>query len=463
MMIQKFGNTSTICFICSPGLGILDNWLPIIFELREERPDVDFLFVLPKANSVGLIDPDNVLIKMAANIFDTILFRSYSGLWLHVDTFKEAQDINELTPLAFHLHTFARRVSRFDLFGLFSRFIYSVYKAVDLKRYSNKILKLEDICSSVKAVLFDVYEEAKDYNSDLMHALHGVPKFSICHGIDINSFPIVSRCPEPGKQNNIIAYLFSKYEKDYYKGTFCLDDSDLKVVGIPRHNIKWMEKIIREQKRISNELLWDDYIFIISRPLSQYFPYEKKRKALEDINRLAFKELNKRIVVKFHPKERDDGLYKKIFGAETYGKKWIYSNHHPFVLGEKCTFAISFLSGVVLDMLAMDVPVIEYLDLRGISEYDNHESLRDDSGDPVFSYRYFGVVLGASNYEQLLLHAHDIIENRSHVINGLKAQYNKKFPSHGYVSKTITSDILSFAKLVNENQNVPMKMRHTRQ
>ena len=93
----------------------------------------------------------------------------------------------------------------------------------------------------------------------------------------------------------------------------------------------------------------------------------------------------KNIVIKLHPKERREGIYEEVFGTETYGYNWVYSDNHPFVLAEYSDFAISFYSGVVIDMLALGIPTIEYLDLRGIPEYDNDESLRDKMDHPVFS------------------------------------------------------------------------------
>ncbi len=173
----------------------------------------------------------------------------------------------------------------------------------------------------------------------------------------------------------------------------------------------------------------DNYIFVISRSLCEYFTLERKIQAINDIKKLAFEDLNLRIVVKLHPKEQNHGLYEDILGKNAYGIQWIYSNEHPFILGSRCAFSISFFSGVVIDMAALKVPAIELLDLRGLGKFDNANSLRDNRGEPVLDYRYMDIVLGASNYSQLKTHANYVINNRTEVVNKFYKKYCELFPN----------------------------------
>lgn len=443
MADANFQKRRSVCFICSPSLGILDNWLPVSIALKENEPGVELVFVLPKANSVDLIDPDNVLIKMGARVFDKIIFRTHSGLWLEVEKFEQAKKINNLTSVEQFFYKVARRGSRFNILKAFSNLIHYVLGCADRKKNAEKIIDLRDSCRPFRAVLFDVYEEQKEYTADLMRCLHGVPKYSIKHGVNIEQGPIVCRCPDGRKEKEVKAYLFSSEEIEYYKRTYCLRDEELKVVGIPRHDKKWIERIIAEGRELPGAISWKGYIFIISRSLSPYFTYERKKKAIEDIRRLAFGELKMKLVIKFHPKERSDGLYEKILGRETYGSQWVFSNAHPFILGQNSSFAISFFSSVAIDMVALGVPVIERLDLRGIEEFDNNESLRDDHGEPVFSFRYLGLALGASDYDRLKYHALNILRERNRALQKLQDVYNKNFPVSPGVPTALASEILS--------------------
>lgn len=294
---------------------------------------------------------------------------------------------------------------------------------------------------------YDVYEDTKKYNSDIVTLFDGNPKFSICHGINIANGGVINEKVKSigtsSKSKEILAYLYSTKEVELYKKKFLLDDKCLKVVGVPRHQTEWMNLII-EHAQSGEKETWNDYIFIISRPDgTNYHPKDRKIKAIEDIKKLAFDKLDKKIIVKLHPKERNKGMYEQILGKENLGKKWKYSTQHPFILGKNSLFAIAFYSGVPADMIALGVPIIEYLNLKGIPECDNELALRDCNGEPVFSYRYLGLVLGASNYRDLEQHATEILENREKVINNLQAKYQENFKIIENPVRIISDDIIS--------------------
>jgi hypothetical protein len=277
-------------------------------------------------------------------------------------------------------------------------------------------------------VLYDIYEETKEYNRELLECFIGIPKFSINHGINIEQKGIeaghvVNLERLPGE---ISAFLFSKDEKDLYKKTYSLKDSETFVIGVPRHNKEWVA-YLHSMYSDNEEQKWGNYIFLISRSMSEYFPLERKVQAIQDIKKLAFEDLGLNIIVKLHPKERDSELYKKIFGKDAYGVKWKFSNTHPFLLGNQCIFAIAFFSGIVFDMAALKVPAIEFLNLKGLKEFDNKDSLRDKNGEPVLDCRYLNIVLGASNYEQLKSQANYVINNRSVVVDKFYKRYCELF------------------------------------
>ena len=222
-----------------------------------------------------------------------------------------------------------------------------------------------------------------------------------------------------------------------------LSASVLKVVGIPRHESRWIRTIV-EETRTAEEKIGEQFILVISRPaVTPYFPPERKRRALEDIKRLAFDDLGVKVVVKLHPKEHHEGLYEGVFGLDSYGDRWVYSKLHAFVLGPKSLFAISFYSGVAVDMVRLRTPIIERLDLRGIPECDNVQSLRDAAGAPVFSYRYLGLVIGASDYWSLKRSAGEIIAAREKIVARLMARYRELFPSVDSPIAVIAKDVMS--------------------
>ncbi|PQJ77765.1 hypothetical protein [Polaribacter porphyrae] len=447
-MSKKLPLKKVVYFLCSPSLGMLDNWLPVIWSLKEKRKDLKFVIIFPKSNAINQIHLSNVLIILAAKIFDSIIFKSHGKHWLTTNTFSEAKIINKPSKLEWFLLRVSRKLKKWPITKTLGSLIHYGYNKF------SKLLNKKYLCNwqftekNEAYLLFDIYEESKSYNLELMKNFAEVPKFSIQHGININDGGILRKTKN--KLNNdfrkdVNAYLFSSKERPFYEYEYAIHKSKMEVVGVPRHSPNWMEfirlNILKQSNKINEKNKGS--IFIISRPgTTKYFPYERKKKALENIKLLAWKDLKKNIVVKLHPKERKEGIYEEVFGNENYGDNWIYSDLHPFVLGKECDFAISFYSGVVIDMLALGVPTIEYLDLRGISEFDNNKSLRDKNDEPVFSYRYLDLVLGASDYFQMKEHVMEIMNNRETVLSKLQTKYNELFPQIKNINNWIAQDIL---------------------
>ena len=434
--------TRTVYFLCSPSLSIFDNWLPVLQYLRQSDSQLYFVCIIPKSGSVALLDLEGVFIKIAESIFDEVVYRLHSDLWVRSESFGASRCRNAVTGVEALITKMLLRMDRFLVARPVIRVIKVLYKVVDQYRYSKHIVDIYDVCSKPGVLLYDIYEEWKPYNLDIVSALREKDRFSICHGVDVNQDPIVDRSMEVHVNEKLRVYLFSEYEKDYYINTFGLHESHLKVVGIPKHDEDWLERIADESPSVSIDFSSEDHVFLISRPISPYLTYERKKEVLTDIKKLLIDELNINIVVKLHPKEGGDGLFELVFGKENLGSKWTYSNLHPFVLVGKCLFVISFYSSVVVDMARLQVPAIEYLNLRNLNMYDTVDALRVKN-DPVLSYRYLGLVLGASDYQQFKNQVDTVLEDREKVIVDSMAAYQKYFPFNGHVSKKIAADIFS--------------------
>ena len=434
-----------LCFVCSPSLGILDSWLPVLWELRHDRNDIELICVFPRSRSVDEIDLSSLLCSLAGSIFDQVLFRSRAGHWLSASSFSVAKNLNRLGAVETVAHSVAYRLRRWCPTAFTSS---AVRRALQLlERQTNAkdaaVVQPGAFLKPIRAVLYDVYEETKDYNRDLMKHLSGIPRFSLGHGINI----FVQTPPPQGQHDvaptgqDVTAYLFSDLERPLYKDLYALTDSTIRVVGVPRHEQAWVKRIIDQSEGPGD--LGEGFVFVISRPDNAHnFPRDRKRQAIEDIVRVA-SELGMKIVVKLHPKENPDGLYEDMCGRDAYGKGRVYSNLHSFVLGSKCAFAVTFYSGVAVDMLALGTPVIERLDLRGLPGFDHSEALRDKHGEPILNYRYWGLVLGASDYSRLKRHADACIHDRERVMNQLVSRYRKLFSTVQHPAAIIAQDVFT--------------------
>src|SRR5690625_8005648 len=107
----------------------------------------------------------------------------------------------------------------------------------------------------------------------------------------------------------------------------------------------------------------------------------------------------------------------------------MFSNAHPFTIGRHCLFAVSYYSGVAVDLIALDIPTIELLDLRGIHKYDELNKLRNKKGDPVLNYRYNGLVLGSSKNEEFIQQVKREMNHREKVVKELRADYERQYHS----------------------------------
>ena len=93
MKISIEKNKKTVLFLCTPSLVTLDSWISVLVKLRKRLPDAQFIFIIPRAKIINTIKLDSILIKLAASIFDFIVFKSSNNIWMCTKKFKEVKDI----------------------------------------------------------------------------------------------------------------------------------------------------------------------------------------------------------------------------------------------------------------------------------------------------------------------------------------------------------------------------------
>lgn len=155
-------------------------------------------------------------------------------------------------------------------------------------------------------------------------------------------------------------------------------------------------------------------------------PIERMRKSIEWIKYVAFDVLKVKVVIKLHPKETNQSLYEEVLGKEEYGKKWMFSNAHFFTIGKRSLFAVCYFSGVSVDLIPLNIPTIELLDIRGLKEHENR-GMKDRNGVPVLNYRFNDLVLGASTRSEFLNHVHAVMHNKKDKMKELEAAYKKLY------------------------------------
>ena len=62
-------------FICSPSLGLLDNWIPVLTKIKKNNIKIDIFF--PKISTIEQFNTSNFLSQEAIKIFDNVVYQDY--------------------------------------------------------------------------------------------------------------------------------------------------------------------------------------------------------------------------------------------------------------------------------------------------------------------------------------------------------------------------------------------------
>jgi hypothetical protein len=431
---------------------LVDVWLPVVKKLKEnDRVIVDFIF--PEPSSLRLECNESDLFNLSEKFSDKIIYRGYSGRWLVEDTLikasksiKFSKSDEKISRLANRL--FIGRLSKYGFLRKMGKYIHLVHRHIIRIKEDIGGVEFYDInlLNNARGILCDITVENKLANVNLKNDLKDIPKFSMIHGIAPYWVTSTLICKQPvSKRLDVTVYNMSHLEVSGYKKCYGILEENIVHVGIPKHDSNWIE-FISNQPGQSKEKVFDSFVFIIGRAASPYNTVERKKKALKDIYDIVCIKHGLKLVVKTHPKESINGIdgdiYMNALGKDNYGKDWLYSNLHPFILGKKALFAISFYSGVSLDMAAINKPTIEYLDLEGLPLYDKKDSLRDKLGKPVFQFRYADLVLGASSKADLEEHIESIFLQYETTFLPLHSRYKEYFKPIDGSSVTVANDII---------------------
>lgn len=433
-----------IALLCSPGMGVLDIWLPIISRLKAQHPNIKFQCIVPKAATIEQLNTTGILEQEAARIFSSYLVQSIFGNWFITNTLSETQTAHKPKTWQRLLLRLKNHAGKYPVIKGLMPQLWQLLQRTEAVMCKNHICNMPDILSKTNAMLFDLHESVKDYAEDIFAAVRPCPKFSLLHGVNIN-LEQASTNPLPQKKlEHTKAYVFSALERAHYEKRFGITGDDVVLRGVPKYDPDWIEKLTRAT---TADHPWHNFVFIVSRPTLPYLPYERKQAALQQIKHIIIDKHQLKVVVKHHPKEQSDGLYERVFGSANYNKTWCYTSNHPLTIAKKAKFAISFFSGVAVDMIVSDCPVLEYLDLRGLKAFDHEKALRDKQGHPVFNYRYLQLVLGVSDGDGLDKACQEVINQPQAVLLRQQQRYQQLFLAEPDSADKICLDIENTLKL----------------
>ena len=139
---------------------------------------------------------------------------------------------------------------------------------------------------------------------------------------------------------------------------------------------------------------------------------------------------NLKILIKRHPKEKHERVFEQVLKKKSRGVKWDFTDTHALEASPNIIFAVTFFSGVVLDLLRRGIPTIELLDLRNLPDWDHELVARDILGHPIIEYREYGLVIGATTKQEFFAAAQALMVETGETLEKLRLSYaeNYKYP-----------------------------------
>ena len=433
---------------CANGFASVDMWLSVIRKLKEkEGIKIDFVF--PESSTLGLEDKNSGLFNLAEQFADNVIYRGYSRRWFIASTLIEARTaVNgtkfskfdaKILRLSFRLTK--GKASKYAILRVIGKYLSIMYEYFFHIR-ENFIRQAPydfSLLGDTDGILFDVTVEQKLVHTELRDELKNVQRFSMIHGLNIPWLNSYLNCEQSAvKRSDVTVYSKSHLEVNGYKKCHGILEKNIVHAGIPRHDKDWIEFVCNQFDDIK-ENMFDSFVFIIGRQVSTHHAaLAERKKALKDIYNVVCIENKLKLVVKTHPKELLDGsIYRDVLGMENYGKTWLFSSSHPFVLGKKSLFSIAFYSGVPIDMLAINKPTIEYLDLEGT----NKILFKDENGKIVSQYGLVNLVISVSSKLELEQYVGSILNKYESTLLPLKQNYEKYFDPINDASGMVANDI----------------------
>jgi hypothetical protein len=439
---------TTIVMICSPNLGIVDSWLPVLLTARERHPGWRIVFVIPEAWD-KTIRPDGAALRMASSVADEVVveiqpgdFRTTTGFVPAAALVRRTRNLPELIEGADRL---VRRLvssvtrSRWSgrgpamaagrvLSSLGSRMVRAPRSDLTARASVGPVLVCHDIETNEKL--------------DCRAALEGleeVARFSISHGLGIPLRPEERPAGAVTPKDRRV-YVYGPAHAEYFLMAPGMTRECIVVTGVPRHDPEALRSI-RERSEDTIDADWAGSVLLVSRQATSqrdtpgksprdWLPAGRKVDQLRAIHRVICEEEGLRLLVSTHPKEREDGTLQRGLPPASEGRTWRFTTVHPLVLAPHIDFAIAFSSGVVLDLLAFGVPSIEFQDASGATAYDGPDALRDAAGRILrTAQRRGGLVLPADDEQDLAQQVRRIRTRREDVLTELTAAYRRLYAS----------------------------------
>jgi hypothetical protein len=346
---------SVINYICSPGLGHLDNSLPIIIELKKYTKKKSNIFFV-KESLVNHLMNNPTLHNIHKKTFDKNYIQVKSMILSSPELKKIYTLINNKILKLFIFKFLIPLKLKFFYLPLF-------------KKLNIKIFSLKELFNAKDIVIFDPYEiiQKKKYFFPIYPLIKNNFKIGIRHGIGNDQIIRKKNSNQKMKINfnNLIYLSHSKKQSTYVQNKIKISKKKILNSGVLKFSNKWKNEIEKKAFNIKSKEK-DKFVYIISRHTTNYFKLEKKIYLIKLLKKVLIEKFKLKLIIKFHPKEDPKTsyeIYKRYLGEKDFNKTWFIYNHHSFKICKICKFGVSFVSSVALDLLSYKKLTIEIINL----------------------------------------------------------------------------------------------------
>ncbi|MBT5398933.1 hypothetical protein HOL24_00165 [bacterium] len=441
-----------IFVLCYPHLGILDNWLPVVDMMNSTENHLNFTLIIPNATIIKSFHEDNAVVKISNNLFSTVLVHAHDNIWIKNTSVFNTVKWYRKNRTVLRLFDILKRLIKKKLFSYVLMYpLILLRNKIYKKEFRFEYRELNGFISQTDILLYDIYTEDNYKVSDILQLFENNKKYGLPHAISMAA--IEQKAPalvNVHNKNNIVFYIYTKLQREHFKVRYGLNINKIRIVGVPRHNHKWIKKIQEKSPKLPDNFD-SNTIVILSRHVDGHLSFDEKVETLKNIKKMFVDRLDMKVAIKLHPNEKQERIYKSkaeriyenIFGLSNYGVTWIYSDLHIFSLSQGKKLIVSLFTGVVFDTIAVGIPCIEYVDLS--VKINNSEKHRKKTRQFV---RY-GFVEGVSSYHDLRAFVEKWISDPDAILATSMNAYNFYFPLFDDIPRVMATEILQDNKITD--------------
>jgi hypothetical protein len=251
------------------------------------------------------------------------------------------------------------------------------------------------------------------------------PRLSVSHGLSPHFAPSsgIAGLPGGGTHERRV-FAASEREAAYFSKQFGLRSEQVVVTGIPRHDPDAI-RYLRTASSALHDIPFARVVFLISRAANDsWLSQEIKAAAVRAVHDFC-KDVGLALVARCHPSESETDL-RAALPKDEEGSTWMTSEAHPLQIGQHAEFAVSFHSGLPIEMLTVGVPTIEF-------------QLGGFGGQAA--ERANGLVIAADSVDEFRAAAAQILSDKARVTSSLIASKERLYASSEGAVRKIVSEL----------------------